>query len=1021
MLRKSHKLLLLALGILLVLVGVYALLGYRYAPGFVREQAVAWVREAYGRELQLGNIRTDPFRLQLEVSDVRLPDADGQEMLGLRRAFIDLQLSSLWRRAWVFRAVELDQPDIRAVVRQDGTLNLVDLANPRNAAPPPPEPEPPPRLWIQSLQVREGEVDYLVADRAEPLVKRIAPIAFALEDFRTTAEGGQFFLTASTAAAERFEWRGHFALTPSVTSTGQISIAGLQLTTLAGLLPEALPMAVNAGSIDLSGDYGLTLDEEPDFTLRLPNFSISGPAIGRRGARQNSIDATRVGLDGMEFDLAARTLRAPLLSVDGLTVRGSLDGQRQLDLMELMGEPGATESGAATTPSTNEGQAPPDWKVGVDAVQVRAARVELEDRGIAERPHFRLDPLDVSTGPVSLDLAQPIEVKLAARMNDAARIEIEGRVAPQPLDAEVKIGLQDAPLAMLQPYILPVADLTIRSGTIGTRGQLTVATRKPEQPPVIGFDGDVTLQRLHSVDNTLGEDLLNLRRVQVSRMRYRSEPASLNIERIVAQEPYARVVISREQILNISAVFDPEGAAAQRAAFLAAEQGEAVPERKETRAERRRREKAEKAAKEERAAQAAAEAALPDPPETFPVRIGEVRVENGRMNFSDFNIQPNFSAEILDLTGSISRLSSAHSSRASVELAGNVGEFSPVAIEGSVQPFAFDRFTDIGLKFENIALPVFNPYSGAFAGYNIAKGSLTTDLRYQIEQRKLQADHHIRIDQLEWGDAAENKGEATLPVKFATVLLRDRHGVINLDVPVSGSLDDPQLRVGPIVWQIIKNIIVKAATAPFALLGALFSGAEDAQFVDFQPGDATLDPAAAERLAQLARSLAEKPGIALDIPLGAVAELDRPALQERRFQQALQEAAGGSVGEDAEGPAYASLTAAQKREALSGWYRTRKRPLPAIPPPPAPPEGTSRSERRELADQAAVEFLEADLRQALGEVADPELEQLAQARSAAVQGALLRGGELEESRVFIVRADRVKAEEGRVRLQLELK
>jgi len=1020
MLRRSHKLLLLTLGILLVLVGAYALLGYRYAPGFVREQAVAYVREAYGRELQLGTIRTDPFRLQLEVSDVRLPDADGQDMLGLRRAFIDLQLSSLWRRAWVFRAVELDQPDIRAVVREDGSLNLVDLANPRNAAPPPPEPEPPPRLWIQSLQVREGEVDYLVAARAEPLVKRIAPIAFALEDFRTTAEGGQFFLTASTAAAERFEWRGHFALTPSVVSTGQISIAGLQLTTVAGLLPEALPMAVNAGSIDLSGDYGLALDEEPDFKLRLPNLAISGPAIGRRGARENSIAASRVALDGMEFDLAAGTVRAPLLSVEGLTVRASLDEQRQLDLMELMGGEAAPEAGTVTS-SAGDAPAPADWKMSVDAVQVGAARVELEDRGIAERPRFRLDPLDISTGPVSLDLAQPVDMKLAARMNEAARIDVEGRLVPKPLDAQLKIGLQDAPLAMLQPYILPVADLTIRSGTIGTRGQLTVATKKPEQPPVIGFDGDVTLQRLHSVDNTLGEDLLNLKRVQVSRMRYRSEPASLTIERILAQEPYARVVISREQILNISAVFDPEGAAVQRAAFLAAEQGEAVPERKETRAERRRREKAEKVAKQERAAQAAAEAALPDPPETFPVRIGEVRVENGRMNFSDFNIQPNFSAEILDLTGSISRLSSAHSSSASVELAGNVGEFSPVAIQGSVQPFAFDRFTDIGFKFENIALPVFNPYSGAFAGYNIAKGSLTTDLRYRIEQRKLQADHHIRIDQLEWGEAAENKGEATLPVKFATVLLRDRHGVINLDVPVSGSLDDPQLRVGPIVWQIIKNIIVKAATAPFALLGALFSGAEDAQFVDFQPGDATLDPAAAERLAQLARSLAEKPGIALDIPLGAVADLDRPALQERRFQQALQEAAGGSDGEDAEGPAYASLTAAQKREALSGWYRTRKRPLPTIPPPPAPPEGASRSERRELADQAAVEFLEADLRQTLGEVADPELEQLAQARSAAVQGALLRGGELEESRVFIVRADRVKAEEGRVRLQLELK
>src|SRR5690606_13768148 len=121
------------------------------------------------------------------------------------------------------------------------------------------------------------------------------------------------------------------------------------------------------------------------------------------------------------------------------------------------------------------------------------------------------------------------------------------------------------------------------------------------------------------------------------------------------------------------------------------------------------------------------------------------------------------------------------------------------------------------MNFENIALPVFNPYSGVFAGYNIAKGSLTTGIHYRIDDRQLAAEHNIRIDQLEWGEASEFKGEATLPVKFATALLRDRHGVINLALPLEGSLDDPELRIGRLVWQLIRNIIVKAATAPFAL------------------------------------------------------------------------------------------------------------------------------------------------------------------------------------------------------------
>jgi hypothetical protein len=527
-------------------------------------------------------------------------------------------------------------------------------------------------------------------------------------------------------------------------------------------------------------------------------------------------------------------------------------------------------------------------------------------------------------------------------------------------------------------------------------------------PPAIRFDGDASIERLHSVDNTLHEDLLNLRRLQVQKLRYSSKPAGLQIERILVEEPYARVVISPEQVVNIGAVFNPEAAAAQLAERRAALAGTPPAAKQETRSEKRARERAEAARRKARAKQP-----LPletDAAEAFPIRIGEVQLRRGRMNFSDFSIRPNFSAEIQGLAGAVTGLSSARSSRAKVDLQGNLGEFSPVTIDGTIRPFAFDRFTDIGMKFENIALPVFNPYSGVFAGYNIAKGKLTTQLRYQITDRKLIAAHNIRIDQLEWGDASEFKGEATLPVKFATALLRDREGVIKLDIPVTGSLDDPQLRLGPIVWQVIKNIIVKAATSPFALLGSLFAGAEEAQFVDFQPGDAGLDAASAERLAALAKGLADKPDISLDIPLAAEPELDRPALATRRFQQML----------DAAAPDYAALDATRRREALISWLRAQNRGQPTIPAPAAAPAGTTPEQARLQADQAAVDILEQTLRSGIA-ISDGDLEQLAQARAASIQSALLRAGELAAARVFIVREARMQVKEGRIRLQLDLK
>ena len=143
-------------------------------------------------------------------------------------------------------------------------------------------------------------------------------------------------------------------------------------------------------------------------------------------------------------------------------------------------------------------------------------------------------------------------------------------------------------------------------------------------------------------------------------------------------------------------------------------------------------------------------------------------------------------------------------------------------------------YTDLAMSFRNIELSTFNPYSGKFAGYNISKGKLTTELHYKVDGRKLDAQHHIIVEQLEFGDKTESKDAVSLPVKLAVALLKDRNGVIDLNLPVTGSLDDPKFKLGPIIWKVFVNILEKAVTAPFALLGSLFGGGPDLQFVDFR-------------------------------------------------------------------------------------------------------------------------------------------------------------------------------------------
>ena len=794
--------------------------------------------------------------------------------------------------------------------------------------------------------------------------------------------------------------------------------------------------------MNLRGSYSVVLNEPMRLDVRLPQMQLNGLTVRARGLEQDYVTVPTVVIGDTKIAMPANTVSLGTIAVEGVKADVWTMPDGTLNIDQLFVEQPATAAAdapaappapvaTATAASAQPGQptaapAPETpWTVTVANVALHDAVVSYEDRAVKPVARFELSPLDVTATDASLDLSKPLPIKFAATINGTAKLTGSGNVVPEPFAAEVDIDLVGMPLQALQPYANGTTDLTIRQGTADATGKFSLAPAGSGRPE-LQFAGNAAIANFKSIDNALEQDFINFERIELSKLKYAMAPDSLSIDRVRVVQPFARVIVSSDAVLNVSAVFDPQGTAAAVAQAKADKAAQAAaPKRKKTRAEIR----AEKQA-EEAAAQARKLAAAAPPPELkesgMPIRIREVQIASGTMDFADFSVQPNFAAAIESLDGSITGMSSDPNSRATVELAGNVGEYSPVLISGTTQLFAFDRYTDITFKFENISLPVFNPYSGKFAGYNIAKGKLFTDLHYQIDNRKLEAQHKIRIDQLEWGEATANKEEATLPVKFATSLLKDADGVINLEIPVTGTLDDPAFRVGPIIWQVIKNILAKAVTAPFKALGALFKGAEEAQFVDFAPGSAALDPVAAERLGALGKSLAPKPDLRLEVPIGAEASLDGAALTEARYQRELQAASRQALlgkkrtDESTPVPAFETLPPEQKEKVLTALYTQLSGAAPVIPEPPEPADGVSRKAAKAQAEQARLAWLEQECRTRA--VAQPsDLEQLGQQRGDAVQDALLTGTGLPPERVFLARDGKVSANGQLVRFELAVK
>jgi len=804
----------------------------------------------------------------------------------------------------------------------------------------------------------------------------------------------------------------------------------LQATDVGKFLGDALPFGLTAGLIDLNGHYEVTLGDQLDLKLHLARLALSGLALRAHGADADWVQVPTLALTHVAVALPERSAKIDALALEGLKAQCWLNPDGSVNLMQLVAP---TPTGAAEPapppagkPSGSAGAPPKPWSLLLASVDVKGARVDVEDRMKAPVKHFAIATANLHVDNVSLDLARPLPLRLEATINDRAMFRLFGTLAPSPLAGDLKVSLDKASLKYGQPYVLPLADLTIHDGWLSFAGDLKLRPAG-QKAPQLSFDGGMSVDHFRSTDNTLNQDFVNFGLLQFQKIHYTLAPDALRVDRILVREPYARVIISREQILNISAVLDPKGAAAKIKEWRA-EQAREASETPAQKKERVRLAEA-KAAEAKKEAKAHPAVAPPPPaagaPETamMPIRIRELAIEGGRMNFSDYSVPPDFNAEIQQLKGTVEALPSARDSRAKVNLAGNLGEYSPVTITGELQPFQFDHYTDITLDFQNIALPVFNPYSGKFAGYSIANGKLFTNLHYLIQQRKLNAAHKIRIEQLEWGPPSATKGEATLPVKFATWLLKDSNGVINLDVPVTGSIDDPSFRVGPIVWQIIKNLIVRAVTAPFKFLGSLFKGAEEAQYVSFAPGSAALEPPAAGALATLAKALVQKPGIRLEVPASTVAELDRPALIEQLYQEQLRLGTAAYLhhkdGDKTPLPAFETLKPKQQIEILTALVEKLAGAAPKLPEPPPPAPGTARADAKSQRETAAIEYLHKEAHAHLSSP-DAALDALGVERSTVIQHALLTDTGLDPARVFVTKKGKVSAHEGKVRLELAM-
>ena len=527
------------------------------------------------------------------------------------------------------------------------------------------------------------------------------------------------------------------------------------------------------------------------------------------------------------------------------------------------------------------------WQQGL--LDIDTLNLELSQFQAAKGQRIPQLALRAKASGLAPTLDRPIPVQARLSLGEAGALALQGQLQPTPLRLEGQAGLFGLDLTLLQPYADPYLNLVIQDGRAWGAGRLRLTQAAPPKEALqIQWQGDLSVNGLRSVDKVSREPFVNLGALALPGLQLqwtlpRAADDQLVTSDIALVDFYARVILGADGKLNLGSVLaDPD---VPQAAPVSLTQPQSAAQDATSRTQISREPDPSPARPRKAAPADASSSASPH------VRLGTIRIAGGEVDFTDRFIKPNYSAKLADLHGAITPARGDLQGPAEVEISGRVDGDTPLEITGRIDLLAAQAFLDLRAVARGFDLPKLSPYSGKWAGYAIEKGKLTATLRYTLTGENLKAENRLVINQLTFGEKVESPDAFKIPVQFAISLLKDAQGVIDLDLPIAGTLSDPQFSVGGLIWRAIGNLLLKVVTAPFSALAALAQdGLPDNELshLVFEPGSAELDEQDHKRLGALARALKTRPELNLDLTGYADPESDRNAMTERRLKELIE-------------------------------------------------------------------------------------------------------------------------------------
>lgn len=860
-----------------LVVVVYALAGFAGLPWWLERNLPTQAQQYMGWQTTVENISVNPFAMTVEVTGLAAQDANAEPVLAFDRFYVDLGFWQLVTGVVAFDTIELVEPNIRLDLLEDYNVNFArdwqahnPVVDEPDAAPAEPEEAGSgPKIYLGKLQISGGELMFRDFSMAQPESFSISPLDFGISDLATYSRDGSnsnYSLEGALGEKTTFSWAGSLSVSP-LHSSGHLRIADIDSAIIAHFIQEVMPYSLQSGSVTLESDYELLGGDGISLITRDGTLGIRALALAIAGDDDTpQLSINRVDVSGINFSLREHYAGIAKVAVDGLQVSAVKGADGELNWLRPLAAATPSAAEADGEAGTGDGAG---FRWSVDEIAVSGSQVQWRDEQLDTPVDLALQGIDLSIGKLSQQFEEPVPYELAANLVAGGNLRARGQATLVPFTLETALSANEVVLGQFEPYVQMATNLVIRDGRLTVDGELDLDGQKDPMTGTFSGTGELKALDLGLKDDD--EPLLGWQTLQLAPIEYNLSPARLEIGTVTLSAPRVQVTKNEDGDENVSRI---------------ARVGEAS------------------AAPEEGEAEDGGEPGM-----IF--RIGEFVLQDGAVSYTDRNITPTFATRVHELNGTVTGLSNIAPQQGSVAIKGRIGELGRVDFGGSLGALGGEDTTELKLDLSQLSLPTLSPYFGRYVGYNVDSGKLNLDLTYQITGEHIKAENLVILDQLELGQEVDSEDAVNAPVELGLALLRDRDGVIEVDLPVEGDLNDPEFRVGRVVARAFVNLLVKAAASPFSMLGSMAElaglSAEELGTVYFEAGSEDLVAGEEEKLSALAQALQERSELVLNIRGAVSQELDGLVLKQQVLARRI-----GLNGE---------LVTSERIDRLEGEYR----------------------------------------------------------------------------------------------------